>query len=232
MDGNQYATNNIILSPEDSSKIANLNGELYKLSSEKDQLYTKMASIQKNIDEIRQKYKNSPQEQNNNQENIIGDIMEYEIYITPFSVVLESDDRAIDVIEFKDKPNNNQQHTSNHQQPSLVVDDNGKINHVKADNNESGDSIFVSFRDGGKYVIGKVYKVSPKEDWETRVIYGNSDTFEEMAFVGDLGVYGVLDKLEGFYDDVKIEKKRKVDKILMDRKSVNENYNLNLLSII
>lgn len=248
----QLADNNQLgMSPEDSTKISNLNAELYKIAAEKDQLYTKMTNIQKNIDEIKNKYKNNQAintQNQNNDDSVMSNIMESNnITIRTLEQFINEDERAADIIEFNDEPVDN--NTPNNEKGSdaktpeqvkrevetsiketkakpksdksrLSVSEDGDIKHIKK-NVEDGASLYVKFKDNGKDVIGKIYKSSENSDWETKVINGESDTFEEMAFVKDLGMYGVLDKMEGFYDDVKTVKKNIIDKYMLE-KGVNE----------
>lgn len=238
---NQQTIQNSMMTPEDVNKIAMLNKELYNLASEKDQLYLKISNIQKNINDIKSRYntKQSVTAQNNvENQDISSNIMESSIRIMDIYSYINEDERPANIIEFNDEPkdSNTQQETNNivdnnttieespkkdiQSTPQLNVDDKGKTEFIEGDKDnqesESGTSIYVKFTDDGKTVLGKIYKTDETSDWETRVIKGVSDTFEEMAFVKDLGVYGVLDKLEGFYDEVEIIKDKNVDNILSD----------------
>lgn len=230
------------MTPEDANKISMLNKELYKLASEKDQLYLKISNIQKNITDIKTKYNNNNKQAintNNPQNDISANIMECYVKIIDLESYINEDERPANIIEFNDNPTEDEsdtpqqtptQHNIDIQEktkkvksssPQLNVDEKGKTEYIESDKNEEGVSIYVKFKDEGGIVLGKIYKVNDTSDWETKVIKGKSDTFEEMAFVKNLGVYGVLDKMEGFYDDVNIVKDVKADEMMSDG-DVNE----------
>lgn len=77
-------------------------------------------------------------------------------------------------------------------------------NTVNPNSNEKNyeNVIYVSFKSGNNTVIGKVYRDDENSDWSTSCMNDNCETFQEMSFVKTLGHYGVLDKLENFYNDV------------------------------
>lgn len=224
MENNDINIINNSMSPDDTSKVANLNSELYKLSADKDAIYTQMANIQKQIEDIKQRYNKSSYNATPNNQDVTQNIMESgNLRIKKLSDYMSEDNRPASLIEFSDKDenSNNKEEIKN----EFVVDnESGKTEYVRQPDVTS-DVIYVSFVDNGRKVIGKVFKRDEKSDWETKVVKGESDTFEEMAFVKDLRVYGVLDKIEDFYDDVNIIKKEVFDKTV-----IGENYNFNFLT--
>lgn len=74
------------------------------------------------------------------------------------------------------------------------------VNNIPDKNYEN--VIYVTFKSGNNTIVGKIYRNDENSDWSTSCIGGNCETFQEMSFVKTLGHYGVLDKMENFYNDV------------------------------
>lgn len=214
------AANIPISNPNDAAKMSQLQSRILQLQSQQATIQKQIDSIAKQQNDLTTKaaldmskqtsnnpndvqsqdvnqQQNPQQNQQQNIYNIANKTSEGYIKLTSIEEFINEEDKLASDINFSN---------------DLTIDDNTVKNttpinidtpETNAVNKNYKDVIYVKFTEGSNDIIGKIYKSEDDDVWTTSCLNDNCETFQEMSFVKDLGKYGVLDKLEDFYDDVK-----------------------------
>jgi hypothetical protein len=121
------------------------------------------------------------------------------------------------------KDSDGEWHYGNEEPENLgVEDDNIDLVDVE-DQIEENEVFYVKVNDDGKEFVGKIYKLFDEGDFRSKIILGNSETFEKFNYDPDYKESDIMTFLKENYDDVELLSENEFDEILKLSEKNNEN---------